>query len=62
MTTKPRKPMSAKDRKAFAGLVMVVFLIVLPVGALLSHNWGAAVGIFVAFWAGAVAMDLGRVK
>lgn len=60
MTTKPRKALSAKDRKGIAGLVLVVFLVVLPVSALLSHNWGSAVGIFVAFWAGAVVVDLGK--
>lgn len=57
MTQKP-KPMTQNDKKAISGLLMIVFLIVLPIFAAVVGNWQCGLGIFVAFWAGALATRL----
>lgn len=50
--------MSQKDKKAIAGVLMIVFLVVLPILAAILGNWQCGMGIFVAFWAGAMAVHL----
>lgn len=56
-----RKQMTAQDRKGFGGLLIVIIFILFAI-ALLSRNWFAAFGIFVAFWMGALVVSLGYKK